>query len=49
MFCEFLTTIRPKVMDLTKTVKDGAIYEKVEEELSLRGFQLDKKLMVSQI
>ena len=28
---------------LTKTLKDDAIYEKVAEELSLRGFHQDKK------
>ena len=34
---------------LTKKGKDGAIYEKVPEELSLRGFVWIKKQVVSNI
>ena len=43
--CELLTIMGEKVMqsNLTQTGKDGAIYEKVPEELSLRGFCQDKK------
>ena len=38
-----------KVMQshLMKTFKDGVIYEKAAEELSLRGFRRDKKHVVS--
>ena len=34
---------------LTKTGKDGAIYEKDAEDLSLRGFCRDKKQVVRKI
>ena len=34
---------------LTKTLKDGAIYGKASEDLSLRGFRLDKKHVVGKI
>ena len=34
---------------LTKTLKDGAIYEKEAEELSLQGFCRDKKQVVNKI
>jgi hypothetical protein len=42
---ELLTIMGEKVMQshLTKTGKDGAIYEKAAEELSLQGFHRDKK------
>ena len=42
---QLLIIMGEKVMQwpLTKTGKDGAIYEKVQEELSLRGFCRDKK------
>ena len=36
-------------LHLTKIRKDGAIYEKTEEEFSLQGFRLDKKHAVSKI
>ena len=32
---------------LTKTLKDGAICEKVAEELSLQGFHRDKKQVLA--
>ena len=35
--------MRESDVALTKTGKDGAIYEKDAEELSLRGFRRDKK------
>ena len=46
---QLLTTMGEKVMQshLTKTGRDGAIYDKVE--LSLRGFRQDKKHVVSKI
>jgi hypothetical protein len=48
---EMLTITGEKVMQLhlTQTGKDGAIYEKVPEELSLGGFCRDKKHVVSTI
>jgi hypothetical protein len=42
--CELLTIMGEKVMQsyLTKTGKDGTIYEKAAEKLSLLGFFRDK-------
>ena len=43
--CELLTIMGEKVMrsHLTNTGKDGVIYEKDAERLSLQGFYRDKK------
>ena len=48
---EMLTIMGEKVMQshLTKTLKDGVIYEKDTEELSLGGFCQDKKQVVIKI
>ena len=49
--CKLLIIMGEKVMQshLTKTVKDGVIYEKKAAELSLRRFRWDKKQVVSKI
>ena len=46
---KLLTLMGEKVMQshLTKTGKDGAIYEQVPEKLSLGSFCWDKKQVVS--
>ena len=50
-FRKLLIIMGEKVMQshLTKTVKDGVIYEKEAAELSLRRFRWDKKQVVSKI
>ena len=48
---KLLTIMGEKGMQshLTQTEKEGAIYEKDAEQLSLQGFCLDKKHVVSKI